>query len=333
MHPDFREMLARPNVDAVLIATGNRWHGMASIHAARAGKDIYCETPISLTIGEGRLLVEACRRNGTVYQAGTQRRSTESYRFAVEMVRQGRIGKVHTVEMQVWAAEPVAHDKAVPVPEGWNYDIWLGQVPWRPFVPARVNGWQYFWDTAEGILTDMGCHYTDLMQYGLNRDGSGPMEFEAHGVFADPAKYCNDTPITATARCRYEGGVTGLIYQRGKFEDRYIRFIGDEGWIQVDDHTDVVTASPKSILSMMGVRGKKWADAEAHIRNLLECLRSRRTTLCHPEAAHRATSICQAMNISLRLGRLLNWDPVSERFDLEEANRMLYREPRAPWQV
>ena len=332
-YPDFRDLLARKDVDAVSIATGNRWHGLGSIYAARAGKDIYCEKPVTLWIAEGRKLVETCRRFGTIYQAGTQRRSTASYRFAVEMVRQGKLGRLHTVEMQVWVGPAIDNEKATPVPDGWNYDLWLGQTPWYPFVPARVNGWQYFWDTAEGILTDMGCHYTDQMQWALDTDQTGPLEFEAQAEFPDPVKYCSDTPITAMGRCKYANGVTGVMYQRGAFKERYIRFIGDAGWIQVDDQTDVVTAEPKSILSLKGTGGAGWGDASGHVRNLLHSIRSRTPTVCNPEVAHRAITICQAWNIGLRLGRKLKWDPVKERFDLEEANRMLYREPRAPWRM
>ncbi|MBU6401704.1 MAG: Gfo/Idh/MocA family oxidoreductase [Verrucomicrobia bacterium] len=332
-HPDFRDLLARKDIDAVLIATGNRWHGLGSIYAARAGKDVYSEKPVTLTIHEGRELVDTCRRYGTIYQAGTQRRSTESYAFAVDMVRQGRIGKVHTVEMQVWEGPALPHDQERPVPAGWNYEVWLGQTPWHPFVPARVNGWQYFWDTAEGIITDMGCHYTDQMQWALNHDDTGPIEFEAQGQIPDPTRFMSETPITATAKCRYADGVTGVMYQRGAFKDRYLRFIGDEGWIQVDDETDVVTAEPKSILSLKAAGGKSWADAGSHIRNLLDSIRSRRPTRCNPEVAHRAMTICEAMNLSLRLGRKLKWDPAKEQFDDAEANRMLERKRRAPWTV
>lgn len=332
-YPDFRDLLARPDVDAVLIATGNRWHGLGSIYAARAGKDIYSEKPVTLTIHEGRALVDTCRRFGAVYQAGTQRRGTASYQFACEMLRQGKIGKLRTVEMQVWAGPAIAHDKATPVPKGWNYDMWLGQVPWHPFVPARVNGWQYFWDTAEGIITDMGCHYTDQMQWVLGTDNTGPVEFEATGEFPDPAKFMSDVPVTAVARCKYANGVTGVMYQRGAFKDRYIRYTGDEGWIQVDDETDAVTASPKSILSLRGTGGAGWGDASGHIGNLLNSIRSRTPAQCNPEVAHRAMTICQAWNISLRLGQKLKWNPVKERFDSEAANRMLWREPRAPWRI
>lgn len=333
MYPDFRDLLAQKDIDAVFIATGDRWHTTASIYAARAGKDIYSEKPISMTISEGRSLVDACRRYNTIFQAGTQRRSAGSYRFAAEMVRQGRIGRVHTVEMQVWTGPTIVHDKPAPVPKGWDYDTWLGPVQWHPFVPKRVEGgsWNYFWDMGEGPIIGMGCHYTDQMQWALGRDHTGPVEFEGHCTWPDPVKFMSDTPVLAEVRCRYADGLVGVIHQRKASRDRYIRYIGDEGWIQVDDETDAVTAGPKSILSLRAVAGSNWINAGDHVRNLLDSIRSRRPTICHPEAAHRAQTICQAMNIGLRLGRKLQWDPVQERFDSEEANQMRRREPRAPW--
>lgn len=333
-YADFRELLACKDIDAVLIATGNRWHATASMFAAHAGKDIYCEKPISLTLGEGRRLVDVCRRFGTIYQAGTQRRSTASYRFAREMVRQGRIGRVHTVESQVWKAGTVAYQKAERVPDGFDYDMWLGPVQWRPYVPSRVAAWVCFWDTGEGMHTDMGTHYTDQMQWVLGRDDTGPVEFETSDiVWPDPAKFMSETAISGTFRCKYADGVQGVIYQRGGFGDRYIRYIGDEGWIQVDDQTDVVKAEPASILGLRSGGGLAWSDASEHITDFLESIRSRRPTLCNPEVAHRAQSIVGAMTISARLNRKLKWDPSKERFDSDEANRMIYREPRAPWSV
>ena len=162
---------------------------------------------------------------------------------------------------------------------------------------------------------------------------TGPVEFEAKGELPNAAKFCSDAPITGIGRCKYASGVTGMMHQRGAFKDRYIRYIGEEGWIQVDDETDVVTAEPKSILSLKGGNGVGWGDASDHVRNLLNSIRSRTPTVCNPEVAHRAVTICQAWTISLRLGHALKWDPVKELFDLEEANRMLYREPRAPWRI
>jgi predicted dehydrogenase len=333
-YPDFREMLAQKDMDAVLIATGNRWHAMASMFASHAGKDIYCEKPISLTIREGRMLVETCRRHGTIYQAGTQRRSTASYQFAREMVRQGKIGRVHTVESQVWCGGTVPHQKPAPVPAGLDYDQWLGPVQWRPYVPGRMQAWHSFWDTGEGMHTDMGTHYTDQMQWVLDTDHTMPVEFWTEDiVWPDPVKFMSETAISGTFRCRYANGVNGVIYQRGGFRDRYIRYIGDEGWIQVDDDTDEVKAEPKSILSQRVSTGVSWANAGDHIGNLLRSIRSRRPTICHPEVAHRAQAIVEAMTISARLNRRLQWDPVKELFDNEDANRMLWREPRAPWRV
>lgn len=331
--PDFRELLARKDVDAVLIATGNRWHGLGAIYAARSGKDVYAEKPVSLTVAEGRHLVETCKQYGTMYQAGTQRRSTASYQFAREMVLQGRIGKLRRIEMQVWTGPAIPHSAPVPVPAGWDYDTWLGQAPWQPFTPARVHNWQYFWDTAEGIITDMGCHYTDQVQWTLGADNTGPVEFEGTAEFPDPAKFCNDTPVTAEVRCRYANGVEAVMYQRAGFKDRYLKYIGDEGWIQVDDETDVVTAEPKSILALRSAGGAGWGDASDHVRDLIRAIQTRKQPSCHAEVAHRAISICQAWNISMRLGRKLKWDPVKEKFDDETATRMLYREPRAPWRA
>jgi predicted dehydrogenase len=275
-----------------------------------------------------------CRRYGAIYQAGTQRRSTESYQFARELVRQGKIGKVHTVEMQVWTGGTVPHQPNKEVPAGWDYDQWLGPVQWRPYNAGRVNGWAYFWDTGEGMHTDMGTHYTDQMQWVLGTDHTMPVEFETSDmVWPDPKQWMSETAISGTFKCRYANGVQGILYQRKGFTDRYIRYIGDAGWIQVDDETDVVTAEPKSILQTRPEGGLSWSNASSHIRDLLTCIRSRRQPQCHPEVAHRAQAIVESMTISARLNRKLTWDPVAEVFDNAEANRMLYREPRAPWRV
>jgi len=334
VYNDFRELLAQKDIDAVLIATGNRWHATASMFAARAGKDVYCEKPISLTIREGRQLVDLCRRHGAIYQAGTQRRSTESYQFARQLVRQGKIGRIHTVEMQVWTGGTVPHQPNTAVPPGWDYDQWLGPVQWRPFNPGRVNGWTCFWDTGEGMHTDMGTHYTDQMQWVLGTDHTMPVEFETSDiVWPDPKAWMSETAISGTFRCRYANGIQGVLYQRKGFTDRYIRYIGDEGWIQVDDETDVVTAEPRSILQSREAGGLSWSNASSHIRDLLNGIRSRRQPQCHPEVAHRAQAIVESMTIAARLGRKLAWDPAKEVYDCEAANRMLYREPRAPWRV
>ncbi len=331
-YADFRELLARRDIDAVLIATGDRWHAPLSILAARSGKDIYCEKPISLTIGEGRALVDATTRYGTVYQAGHQRRSVGSYGFQVDVARSGMIGRVHTIICQVWQGPTVAVDSPRPVPAGFDYDMWLGPSAWHPYVPAYVSGWNYFWDTGAGPVIGMGCHYTDIAQWGLQRDDTGPVTYEGTATWKPDA--FSETPVTADCTCTYADGVKIIIRSSGAFEDRYIRFVGTEGWIQVDDQTNVVTASPQSILQTRNLATPGWAQTGDHVRNWLDCIKSRRQTVCHPESAQRATTICHATNIGLRLGRSLKWDPQAEQFIGDpQANAMLSRAMREPWAV
>ncbi len=330
VYRDFRDLLARPDVDAVLIATGDRWHTPHSVLAARAGKDIYCEKPVSLTIGESRAMVDAMSRYGAVYQAGHQRRSVGSYRFQAEVARNGMIGKVHTIICQVWEGPTVGFDKPRPVPEGFDYDMWLGPTPWHPFTNARVSGWNYFWDTGAGPIIGMGCHYTDLAQWALERDDTGPVEYEGTATWKLDA--FSETPVTADCTCTYADGVKIVLRSSGLFADRYIRFVGTEGWVQVDDQTNAVTAEPESILSTRNISALGWAETGGHVRNWLDCIKSRGRPICHPESAHRATTICHAANIGLRLGRSLKWDPQTERFlGDDQANAMLVRAMRAPW--
>jgi len=331
-YADFRELLARADLDAVLIATGDRWHSPLSILAAKAGKDIYCEKPISMTISESRAMADTMARYGTVHQTGHQRRSVGSYRFQVEVARSGRIGKVHTVVCQVWEGPTVGPDQPRPVPNGFDYDMWLGPTPWHPYTNAYVSGWNYFWDTGAGPLIGMGCHYTDIAQWGLLRDDTGPVTYEGTATWKPSA--FSETPVTAECCCTYEDGVKIVLRSSGAFQDRYIRFVGSEGWIQVDDQTNAVTAEPQSILRDRAISARGWAQTGDHVRNWLDCIKTRGRTVCHPESAHRATTICHAVNIGLRLGRSLKWDPQAERFvDDVEANAMLRRAMREPWTV
>jgi predicted dehydrogenase len=213
-----------------------------------------------------------------------------------------------------------------------NYDVWLGQTPWREFNPAHFGAWRYFWDTAEGVITDMGCHYTDLMQFTLGTDATGPVEFEGTAEFPDPKTTYSETPIRAEARCRYANGIKAVMHQRAGFTDRYIRFIGDAGWVQVDDQTNIVTAEPKSILQLRPIVNKGWDDTGDHIGDWLHGIKTRTQPVANPETAHRAMSICQLFNLSLRLGQKLQWDPAKEKFlNSPDASRMLSRARRAPW--
>lgn len=330
-YADFRELLARDDIDAVFIATGDRWHSLASIMAARANKDVYSEKPMSLTIEESRAVVETMKRHGTVYQCGHQRRSVGSYRFQTEVVQSGRIGKVHTVIAQNWENPVLKPDSPAPVPDGVDYDMWLGSTPWHPFIPTRFHNWNYFWNTGGGTIIAMGCHYTDIAQWGLETDDTGPVRYEGTGDFVK-GNFA-DVPRSAEVACTYADGRKIVLLSRGKFEDRFIRFIGDKGWIQVDDATDAITAEPASILKERRITSGSWAHPEGHIANWLRCIKTRQETICSPEKSHRATTIGHIANICLRLGRPLNWDPQTERFDDAEANRMISRAMRPPWRL
>ena len=331
-YSDFREVLARDDIDAVLIATGDRWHALTSIMAAKAGKDVYSEKPMTLTIEEGQVLVETMKRFGTIYQCGHQRRSVDSYRFQIEVVRSGMIGEVHTVIAQQWADPIFKPEAPQPVPEGFDYEMWLGPTPWHPYMPVRIKGWNYFWDTGGGVLVGMGCHYTDIAQWGLEKDDTGPIHFEGSGEFVKDN--FADTPVRGEATCTYADGRKVVMISRGAFADRFIRFVGTEGWIQVDDGTNVVTAEPKSIL-----RTRQWAaggfeETGNHIGNFLNCVRTRQETVSSPGKSHRATVISHAINICLRLGRPVQWDPATEQFVNDtEANKMISRSMRPPWRL
>lgn len=332
-HNDFREMIARTDMDAVLIATGCHWHALASIMAAKAGKDIYCEKPCTLTVAEGRALVDTCKRLGTVYQAGHQRRSVDSFRFMAEVVRKGMIGQLKSVVMQVWENSVYKPEAPKAVPAGFDYDMWLGWTPWHPYTNARVQGWAYFWDTGGGMMLDMGAHWTDMVQFVRQMDHTMPVEYEGAGEF-DPTAF-SETPIRGQWTATYADGVKMIMAQRGPFDDRYIRFEGTEGWVQLHDATNAVTASRDSIMKARAISAKGWGDTSDHVRDFLNCVKSRNPmTTCNPESAHRSTAIAHLGNNCMRLGRKIKFDPITERCPEDvEADRMLSRAMRAPWHL
>jgi len=333
-YTDFRAMLARPDLDGVLIATGERWHAVASIYAARAGKDVYCEKPISLSIAEGRALVETCNRLGTIYQAGYQRHSVDSFRFAVQCAQRGRIGDLREVLCNFWECPPFPPSPAIPVPEGFDYDMWLGPTPWHPFSWNRVNRWHYLWDTGGGMVYGQGSHWADLAQWANHTEPTGPVKAEVEQVVWPPPDSLSQVPVSCRVALTYANGVRCIMESKGKFEDRFIRFIGSDGWVQVHDGTNTVTAEPASLLRLRAISAKGWADPGDHLRNFLEGVKTRRRCVCHAESAHRAQTLCEISNITLRLGRTLAWNPAKEEFVGDaEANRMRSRAVRPPWRI
>jgi predicted dehydrogenase len=324
------EIFSRPDIDAVLIGTGDRWHAVLSMLAARAGKDIYCEKPFCLTIGEGRALVETTRRYGTVWQCGTQRRSNRSYRFVVDVIRRGMIGKLRTITALLgdWRGAGVARPEPAPDPNVFDYDRWLGQAPWAPYSPLRVAFWRNHWDLSGGVIADMGAHYFDFAQWAHDSELSGPTEYEGTGVWPPDEGFAN-VPFSVDVQARYPDGVRLLT----KGGEKGVRFEGDEGWIHLSDGGDI-TVEPKSILRERSAPKVDWAIMGDHVRNFLDCIKSRKIPASHPELAHRTHTMIHCANIALRLGRKVQWDPQTEQFvGDDDANRMLQRTMRWPWRV
>ncbi len=324
------DVLARNDIDGVVIATGDRMHTVASIMAAKAGKDVYCEKPHSMTIEEGRALVNTCERFGTIYQCGHQRRSTDEYQFLVEVVKRGLIGKVHTAYIQVWANGYIKPQADQPAPAGLDWDTWLGPSPYHSYNPARHQRWNAIWETGNGSLANMGCHYTDITQWAFDKDDTCPIRYSGTATF-NPASF-GDVPTTAHITCTYEDGKKIIMDASGAFADRHIRFIGDEGWIKFSEHKGIFEAEPKSLLKLRGKHfGAGW-NTGGHVENFLTSIKTRQKTVCHPEVSHRATTISHLSNLCARLGRDLNYDPVKERFiNNDQANRMLSRAIRGPY--
>jgi len=323
------ELLGRSDVDAVLVATGDRWHAVLSILAARAGKDVYSEKPFCLTIAEGRAVVETTRQYGTVWQCGTQRRSNASYRSVVDVVQSGLIGKLHTIRASLggWGGNGFPKPEPEPDPEVFDYDRWLGQAPWAPYSKVRVELWRNRWDTSGGPIADMGPHFIETAQWAHHSELGGPVEFEGTGEFPDDG--LAEVPFVVNVTARYADGVR-IVMDSG---EKAVRFEGDAGWIRVDDMGGL-SAEPKGILqARRTVAGIGYTYMAGHIRNFLDCVKSRHLPGSHPEIAHRVHTIAHAANLCLRLGRRLRWDPAAERFVDDDANRMLSRTMRVPWGV
>lgn len=331
---DFREVLDRKDIDTVLIATPDHWHAILAIEAAKAGKDIYCEKPISLTIAEGRAVAETMRRYSTVYQSGTQRRSIACFRFGVDIARSGMLGKLHTLHCYYHNGPTCPPQPAQPVPEGFDYDMWLGPAPLEPYTQRRCHGsFRWIYDYSGGQLTDLGAHFVDLAQWAYGNDLTSPTQYEGWAEFPKDGLW--NTPVRFEITATYPDGVKMIMHDetepgRGP---RGNKFVGTDGWVSVDD-TGKVTASSDAIMRKLSAAQRGYEFMEGHHRDFLDCVRTRAKTISWPEAAHRSTTTCHISNICLRLGRKLQWDPTAERFVNDpEADRMLARVTRSPWRL
>jgi predicted dehydrogenase len=333
-YADFCELLQRPDLDAVEIATPDHWHAIQTIAAAQAGKDIYCQKPLSLTIAEGRAMSDAVRKHGRIFQTGSQQRSDRHFRRACELVRNGRIGKVHTVRCGLPGGRPdLSRDgerkRPEPVPEGFDYDLWLGPAPAAEYAPARCHvNFRWIFDYSGGQVTDWGGHHPDCAQWGLGTDHTGPVEIRnARGVF--PPDPLWNTAIEFHFEAVYADGVTLIISNK---ERSGVTWEGSDGWIWANRGRH--EAEPKSLLtSEIGPDEIHLYQSDNHFRNFIDCVISRREPVAPVESAHRSITICHLGNIAMRLGRdQLKWDPENEQIVGDaEAAQMLKRPYREPW--
>ena len=331
VYSDFRDVLARADIDAVMISTPDHWHVPISIAAAKAGKDIECEKP-TLTIAEGRVLCETMKRYGRVFQWSTEDRSVDVYHRMCELVRNGRIGKVHTIRVELPSGPDTPGDPTpMPVPEGFDYDMWVGPAPWAPYTKGRCH-WNFRWiqDYSGGMLTDWGAHLLDGAPWGTNTESTGPAEVEGKGEFWPDGLY--NTAKDFRIEYKYADGAQ-LIVTSGTPS---LRFEGTEGWIGNRGWRGKLEAEPASVLnSVIGPNEiHLYTCAAGEQRNFLDCVKSRKECYFPPEIGQRCFTIAHIGNISMLLGRKLRWDPDKERFiGDEQANRMLSRSMRSPWRL
>jgi len=329
---DFRELLARDDIDGVVIATPDHWHVPVGVYAAKAGKDMYIEKPLMLSLSQGQVLRDTIQRCGRVYQYGTQQRSSREFRFACELVRNGRIGELKRIKVGSPASIVSETIAPGPVPDWLDYDLWLGPAPWAPFSEKRIVN-AYWWhksDYALGFVAGWGIHHVDIAQWGEGADLTGPVEVEGTGVF--PAEGFCDCATKWNVIMRYADGV--ILDYTDEGQNRHgITFEGTEGWVYVA--RGVIDAKPKKLLeSVFGPGDLRLYESKDHIGNYLDCIRSRARTVCPIEVAIRSDMICHLSDIAMRLERKLRWDPDNERFvDDDAANRMLTRAMRSPWQI
>jgi predicted dehydrogenase len=336
---DFREVMQRDDIHAIICGTVDHWHTLVSMAAMKSGKDVYCEKPLTLTIDEGKRLVQTMRETKRVLQTGSQQRSDKHFRLACELVRNGRIGKLKHISVWLPAGPRHGPFQAQPVPAGLNWDMWLGQTPQVDYVKERCHGsFRYWWEYSGGTMTDWGAHHNDIALWGLGLDRSGPVSVEGKplvemipGGFTASSEY--------EVKFTYENGVTqttrsttgdtpygGVAEQTGQRHG--VKFEGADGWIWVT-RGKIDASKPEFLTEPLAANATRLEESNNHMQNFFDCIRSRKQPICDAEIGHRSASVCHLGVIALRLGRKLQWDPKKEQFVNDaEANKWVAREMR-----
>jgi len=352
---DFRELLARKDIDGVVIATPDHWHTPVSVYAAKAGKDVYCEKPVSMTVREGRELVNAVRANKRVFQNGSQYRSMKTLHEAIAFIRAGGLGKI-TSAFTLWGSVnvPTVGDSRItlnpvlpeePVPEGLDWNLWVGPAPFHPYNKAYhrnpipgVVPWTFCQDFGNGVSTNYHSHSADVIQYALGVEESGPVEIIHPSSNRYPTLTCRYANGALLHHVQHWGQVKALYHALpddakpdGMFGGL---FVGERGWLNVQYGGAGIAGGPESIFEEMKLKTRKVSGANDHHANWFDCMRTRKQPSSHEEIGHRAASLGHLVDASFRLGRTLKWDPVKEVFDGDEAaNALLARPMREPWHL
>ena len=330
---DFREIIARKDIDTVAIITPDHWHAIMTIQAAAAGKDIYCQKPLGLTVRDGQEMVKAVRKYNRILQTGSQWRSNALVRQVCNVVRNGKIGAVKRVETYVAAnnfSGPGPGWKPMPVPEGFDYDFWLGPAPQAPYHKDRcLYRFRFVSAYSGGQTTNFGAHSNDVAQWGLGTDDTGPVEFETLGAEFPLSGDLFDTATKVNFRCRYANGVELVCATDPKSFG--VRFEGSEGWIFTNGRK--IEASSEALQKWMpGPNDVHLYESANHYRDFIDCVRSRKEPLSPVEVGHRTATICHLGNIAMKLNRKIRWDPKGERIvGDDDAGKMLQCAHRAPW--
>jgi len=336
VYKDFRNLLDRSDIDAVVIVTPDHWHAVIAVAAMEAGKDIYCEKPLTLTISEGKTLVATARRYGTVFQTGSQQRSDNYYyRRAHSLVQAGRIGKLRRVTTHLGQSPQGTWEQAQTPPSYLDWDFWLGPSPYVDYTPNRCNYlFRWYSNYSGGVLTDHGAHENDIAQWMIGADGSGPTKIEGSGQFHDSGPH--DVLRQFEVRFTYgnHGGIELLCTtQRSSFGSS-MNLYGDDGRISVSRRR--ISASDPDIIT---TESKNYDDRllESYVRhyeNWIDCIHSRERPVGDVEIGHRSVTVCHLANLAVRLGRALSWNVDRESFvDDPAANRLLRRPMRSPWRI
>jgi len=326
---DFRQVLARPDVDAIVIAAPEFWHGLMGAGAVAAGKDVYGEKALTLTIAEGRALVSAVRRHARIYQVGTQQRSDRNFRFACELARNGYLGKLQKVEVAVPGGRALPGAMPKPVPPGLDYEMWLGPAPWTPYNDLKCSfNWYFIYDYCVGWIQSWGVHHIDIALWGAPALATGQVQVEGTAVF--PTDGLANTSVTWNVSVVTPDGLH-LHFTDDKAQRHGCRFFGDEGMVHVDRGR--LEAKPESLLKVaLRSKDEHLYESNNHHGNFLECIRTRRDPVSPVEAGHAATTLSIVCDIATRLGRKVTWDWQAEKFLGDEAaNRYLSRPMRSPW--